>query len=769
MGTAFADFGTLLPGIDAGQLQTEAARHLLAACEKTSAFEVIALRAFECDQSGEKARVAEAIEVDCCDGTVPSRNPFGVHPRERLLLMYRSGEALPYEVRALRADFPGTLHQNHVGTGEPRSLCLYFEPWSTVERAWTPERHLARIAWWLRETALGTLHRSDQPLERMYFATPWQLVLPPDFHDHPLPPGEVLSLQAVDSGAGSTEVVLGKFMPKQVAGRPGSTFADVLAIAIAPIAHRAINDYPHTLGEFEDQLVERGSSLIGELEQVIEARASTEGLEVKTGGLGTVIVVRMSVVPSEGVEPARVDLQGFLVKAASVAQLGIACGVLFDGRDGKAYVDTSSRLASVSDGDEVANAAWRSFVLAPVDIRVASTKADARTMSGVKKDGSEFDGLIAGVGALGSAMADMWSRAGWGNWTLVDDDVLKAHNVARHQARYEQVGRSKALAVAELMRKNYFTGIDATTALHAKVTDATPAVKDAIKAAALLVDATTSLNAPRDLSSWEDTPRSASTFLTPSGFGSVLLLEDDKRSVRLSSLEPQYYRAVLENDWGAQHLAGHYGQLWVGGGCRDISAVIPAELVNVHAATLARQLRLSVDSAEARIAVWALDDKTGNLLAAEIPVARPLFRESGCWRVVWDEGLLAKLRKMRNRRLPNETGGVLLGYWDLPLNTCFVVDALPAPLDSVEERTGFIRGTVGLAEALDECRRRTARIVDYVGEWHSHPDHVSSRPSTDDYALLAHLAAVMANDGLPSVMLIVGDSDVTILTSVKKS
>ncbi|MCR4470398.1 ThiF family adenylyltransferase [Burkholderia sp. SCN-KJ] len=768
MGTAFADFGTLLPGVNAGQLQTEAARRLLDTCKKTASFDVVALRAFELNQNGTNMRVAEAIEVDCCDGTVPSRNPVGINPRERLLLIYRPGEGIPYDVRALRADFPRTLHQNHVGIDEPRSLCLYFEPWNTVERAWTPERHLARITWWLRETSLGTLHRNDQPLERMYFVTPWQLVLPPDFHARSLSSGEVLSLHAVESGAGSAEVFVGQFAPRQSVGQAGKTVADVLPIAIAPIVHHAISDYPHTLGEFEDQLVERGSSLIGELNRMIEVGTPSEGLELKPGGLGTVIVVRMPVVAAADVEPARVDLQGFLVKA-SIAQLGIACGVLIDGKDGRAYIDSMARLAPVVDGAEVVKDGWRAFAVEPLDVRIAPTKADARAISGVKNEGAEFDGLIAGVGALGSAMADMWSRAGWGKWTVVDDDVLKAHNVARHQARYDQVGRSKAIAVAELMQRNFFPGVDVTTGIHAKVADAAPAVKEAIKSAALLVDATTSFNAPRDLSSSDEVPRSASTFLTPSGFGSVLLLEDDQRSVRLSSLEPQYYRAVLESDWGAQHLAGHYGQLWVGGGCRDISAVISAELINLHAATLARQLRLSAGFPEARMSVWTLDDSTSSLLATDIPVARPLFGESGGWRVVWDDELLAKLRTMRGRRLPNETGGVLLGYWDLPLNTCFLVDALPAPLDSVEERTGFIRGTAGLQEALDECRRRTARIVDYVGEWHSHPDFVSSRPSTEDYALLDHMATVMANDGLPSVMLIVGDSDVTILTGLEKS
>jgi integrative and conjugative element protein (TIGR02256 family) len=767
METVYADFGELLPGTDAGQLHTEGARRLLAACEKSHAFDVVALRAFVSEQNGKSVRIVEGIEVDCSDGTVPSRSPVGIRNRERLLLMHQPGGEIPYDVRALRTDFPSTLHQNHVGPGEPRSLCLYFEPWSTVERAWTPERHLARVAWWLRETSLGTLHRNDQPLERMYFASPWQVVLPPDFCARSLSSDEALFLHAVPSGSDNTEVIIGQFRPRPNAGQPGNTFTDVLPVAIAPVVHKPVNDYPSSLGALEDQLVERGSSVISELKRAIQGHTPTSGLEMKTGGVGTVIVIRMPVIASADAEPERIDLQGVVVQA-SLARLGVACGALIDGKDGKAYVDATARLASAAGTAEPVSEAWRDLVVGPLDVRIAPTKADARAMSGVGEDDADFDGLIAGVGALGSAMADMWSRAGWGRWTLVDDDVLRAHNIVRHLGRYEHVGRSKVATVADLMQRNFFPGVDGAAAIHAKVTAPDVRVHAAIKSVTLLVDATTSLNAPRDLASNDETPRSASTFLTPSGFGSVLLLEDSGRNVRLSSLEPQYYRAVLMSDWGAQHLAGHYGQLWVGGGCRDISAVISNELVTLHAATLARRLRLHVRIPAARMCVWSLDDSTGHLAATEIPVAKPLYSDSGGWRIAWDEGLLAKLRQMRTARLPNETGGILLGYWDLQLDTCFLVDALPAPLDSIEERGSFVRGTVGLKEALEECRRRTANIVDYVGEWHSHPDHVSSRPSTDDYKLLDHLATVMANDGLPSVMLIAGDTDATILAKPEK-
>jgi hypothetical protein len=112
---------------------------------------------------------------------VPTRNSVGIRYCEPLALVFCTSLERQPEVRALRDGFPVTAHQNYVMVGEPPSLCLYFEPWSRVRRSWTPQFHLNRILWWLAETANGTLHRPDQPLEQLYFDSPFELVLPWDF------------------------------------------------------------------------------------------------------------------------------------------------------------------------------------------------------------------------------------------------------------------------------------------------------------------------------------------------------------------------------------------------------------------------------------------------------------------------------------------------------------------------------------------------------------------------------------------------------------
>lgn len=763
MTIVYKSLGESLADLDPKRLEHDDSRRLLAACQQQPAFDVVELRRLELGEAvGEGSLVIDGIVVECCDGTVPSRNQVGIKNRERLLLLYGPGLSVPHDVRALRSNFPDTPHQNSVPPSEPASLCLYFEPWSSVERTWTPAKHLQRILWWLRETALGTLHRSDQPLERMYFVPRYQIVLPADFNVHAASQDEVLRLACARSRPSGT-VLRGTFVSKDTAKAEGSEPGlDTLVMQVKPVASTRIERYPATLGELHEQLVARGSEFITSLIDAVKKVVASTGLPIRNAKVQhTLLLLQVPVTRDDETAPERTDVIGFIVHHNSLATLGIASGAAFDGTDGKAYVNN---LTLVGPGGKVAHtsAAWRDLTIEPVDVRFALTPKDARRASGVQDEGAEFRGVLAGVGALGSCMADLWCRAGWGRWSYIDDDILHAHNLVRHIAKDWHIGWAKVDVVAQMAELTW-PSEPKPTAIFAKVTDfGNDEVKNAITGARLLVDATTTLEVPRDLSDRDDSPRMVSAFFTPSGRDSVLLLEDFTRKVRLSSIEAQYYRAVLSNDWGNSHLNGHHGAYWVGGGCRDLSGVLSQEVVQSHGSTLARQVRLLSAKPEAQIRVWSMDDETGALACEVVPVEEPKEATLGEWRVLWDEGLAKKLKSIRVESLPNETGGVILGYVDQKRKAIHVVDVLPAPTDSVASQAGFTRGATGVREAIERAAALTANIVGYLGEWHSHPRYSSATPSATDAELLAYLAETLALDGVPAVMVIVGETDISI-------
>jgi integrative and conjugative element protein (TIGR02256 family) len=112
--------------------------------------------------------------------------------------------------------------------------------------------------------------------------------------------------------------------------------------------------------------------------------------------------------------------------------------------------------------------------------------------------------------------------------------------------------------------------------------------------------------------------------------------------------------------------------------------------------------------------------------------------------------------------LPNETGGVLIGSFDQENRIAYLVDIIPSPPDSVEWPILYIRGCGGLEEEVTRIRARTDDQLQYVGEWHSHPDGRNTEPSEDDKKVFGWLAENAARDSNPPVMVIVGQKETRI-------
>jgi len=127
------------------------------------------------------------------------------------------------------------------------------------------------------------------------------------------------------------------------------------------------------------------------------------------------------------------------------------------------------------------------------------------------------------------------------------------------------------------------------------------------------------------------------------------------------------------------------------------------------------------------------------------------------WTLITDESFVKKLQQVRSKKLPNETGGVLLGSWDLTRRIVYVVDTIAAPPDSEERTTLFIRGSAGLRERVIKAGERTGGMIQYMGEWHSHPDGYGTVPSEDDSNIFSWLSEKTQEDGFPPIMLIVGE------------
>lgn len=691
-------------------------------------------------------REALVVDVECDE--IPNRNPVGLRSPERLAILVGADDDSPPAVLALRRDFPAVMHLNATPAGEPRSLCLYFEPHRSVMRSWTAPKFLRRIQWWLLKTSQGALHAADQPLELPFFDTGWELVIPADF-DQLRQRTDVQFFASFIEPAhlrGTSTLML-----RTVAvGKAKLEGLGVAIIDCPPIVQGARTDIPSTLGAAADELVGRGLDLAAMLRDNLWRQIHPKGETLKGASDRFVVVLNMPVCREPGTPPERTQRLALLT-AVGRLELGLRLGA-YARVDDQVFKDTPIGGRASLEGD------WRSLLTLPAAVLDAPSRTALRTLSATPNQGP-VAAVLVGAGALGSELLNLWTRAGWGCWTIIDSDHVKPHNLARHAAFFNQIGQPKASACQALVDLVHGTAGTARAIVADACDRTSEVVGTALSGAGLVVDCSTTVDFPRWTSASAHAARHASVFLTPNGRGSVLLLEDQGRECRLRTLEAQYYRALLNHAWGQHHLDGHLGSFWSGASCRDISYKLPHSSVVAHAATLAEQLIRRHERPQAVIQAWHRDPETGAVEVFDVPVHAPIVQPRGPLTVYLDKGLEDKLRQLRAYRLPEESGGVLLGYHDRNLGEAVIVDVLPPPPDSHHSTVHFERGVEGLLESYSEVQRRTGNVVGYLGEWHSHPPGHNARQSPDDLLQLFKLALGMADDGLPVIQLIVGERD----------
>ena len=322
------------------------------------------------------------------------------------------------------------------------------------------------------------------------------------------------------------------------------------------------------------------------------------------------------------------------------------------------------------------------------------------------------------------------------------------------------MGWDKAEAVA-LLANGLFEKSGAVDPLSVDVLDAP--VPDRLREAFGVADIVIDFSASVAVARWVavDAPgnsRRISVFLNPDGTDLVLMAEDQRRAMRLDHIEAQYYRTVIAREELEEHLLQNGERLRYGRTCRDVTSQMSQDVLSVFTGIAAGALRETTANPESKLVFWQISgDHSVSCLTVEL--FAPVEIVAGEWRIHTDEGVLRKLRDLREAALPNETGGVLLGHADHSRKSLYVVDTISSPPDSEEWPNSYVRGCAGLRKTIDAGARLTAGVVGYLGEWHSHPEGAACKPSRRDEAFLVWLTRHMSLDGMPALMAIVCAGD----------
>lgn len=685
------------------------------------------------------------LEVDV---ELPQRRVHDIRHRERLAVIFPPGGKLQPEVLALRSDFPvGVPHLNQRDKGLPRSLCLYDLPYHEIKLHLTAASLVERIRYWLAQTAKGQLHGADQPLEPLLFDPAEDLIVPEDLLERNSDrTPRWLNVYAVQTERNRYTLIA---TPEKNSTEQQDISWVLLVLSCEPRAHGIIHHTPLTIVDLHELTSASGLDLItalrDQLKEWMQDHTKDELQRVLDARL--ILLVRLPKTRKPGGPVEAVELRAF-VTHAFIKDVGVDVGV-WELRQGKPGL-----LLAFDDARRGATTRLYSVNPRPAFSRSQAARANAA--------GTPVSTRITaiGVGALGSQVVFNLVRAGFGEWTLIDHDVLLPHNLARHALDGSVIGYPKAWALAGVLNKT-IEGDDVAQSIVANVLrpeQNADRVQSALSGAEVILDMSASIPVARYLCRDVDARgRRISLFLNPSGTALTLLAEDKDRRTPLDVLEMRFYREVAANPL-LKGLLESPGTLRTGQSCRDVSVQIPQDLVALHAAIGSRALRDTIQSDHARICTWRVETNSFAVRAVEIEPAQAVEQRSGIWRISMDARVPAALAELRHERLPRETGGVLIGSFDMDRRIVYVLDVIPSPPDSEEWPTMYIRGSKGLTRRVTEIQDATDHMLQYVGEWHSHPDGFGTAPSSDDLKVLGWLAEIMDLDGLPGIMGIVGDN-----------
>lgn len=697
----------------------------------------------ECRRFGEFDLVSFDLVVER-----PQRPVYDILPVESLTVCFARTGSMSFAVLVARPDFPDTPHQNLMPEGFPACICVDDRPWQDTRSFYTAAELMGRLSGWFEKACQGELHGAGQPLDPLFLPDTYnQIILKNDFWEAARL-GSNLFIWAVDKEAQC--IFIGGSRPSSVVGDDIRLMA--FHCAIEPQQMKRMKRAPRDLGQLSDFLVDAGVDFPSLLQQSIKDWVNGKK-EIGDGKRITCLLVTMPQIdPTTGDVGTRETVA--FVTASSPGEIGEKMGFLLRNVSGEAK--EVNFLPTV--GAHVSMDGVRDVPVSMSFVHKAFDAAGAARLSG-EPHADERRIVMIGAGSAGSAISEILARQGLFKWTIVDDDTLLPHNVARHTLNNQFVGRSKAMGLA-----NRLIGVRDDVDVRAVVDNVlTPVDKAAldqqIEDAELILDASASVPVSRWASDLPGTARRLCAFFTPNGKSAVLMIEDEARSLTLRDLETLYLREIFQNPTLADHL-GAVDRMQYTGACRALTNRIPMSSIQVLSGLIAAGIASGVRTPDAAVKIWTMNED--GVRITPVSGAMTTMTANG-WSVVLPAALKDELRERRLTALPSETGGSLMGMFDFERRRVDVVGALPPPSDSIGTPSSFTRGVSRLRTAIEAAAARTGNQIRYIGEWHSHPVGRSSRPSGTDIEQIRQLNDAMELDGLPAVSLIIAEDDMSLL------
>ncbi len=681
----------------------------------------------------------------------PQRPAYPLNRSETVGILFPQEGAAPI-VLALRIDFPDTPHQNWVPARIPVCLCVDDRPWVEARQTYTSGQLLYRIVNWFKLAGMGELHESGRAPDPFFTGQSFEIILPASvFTQGSSEKADLVGF--IQAGKRHPVIIAEAYSPDRHRGIASGGIV-LTAYSIPPQNMRRLRHVPTTLSELAAELTTHGIDLFVDLAGKIDGWAGIDKRDAFRLTSQLAVVLKVPVIDPTSGSAARIDNLAFVTEQ-SVGTIGVALGRLLQNDS-----NVGSQAGFVR---QISPAAHDQRLLASIVLRTASAHPEfnaevATTMSGLAAP-DRRKAVLIGAGSIGSHISEALVREGRFDWTVVDKDYLLPHNLARHTLAIQSSGAFKAVHVAARL-SSLRAAISCKGIVADFLDDHDPELSEALGAADVIIDTSASVPVGRAVSDLKVKARRASAFFNPSGTAAVALVQDNEGKFDLRALEAAYYAEVLKNPRLADHLSQSANAIPYAGACRSVTNRIPAARAVTLSGLTATGLSKALDQDNALVRIWSLAEDGAVEVAT--PIIDPPRLHPSLWDVYISPEVERRFKSMRAARLPNETGGVLLGVVDVFAKRIDVVEAWDQPPGSQASPALFERGTEGLKQLVFDAMGRTLDQVRYIGEWHSHPRNYSTRPSSVDVAQILWLTESLASDGCPALMIIVGDDDIRV-------
>lgn len=672
----------------------------------------------------------DELELDFEVVGLPQYRLIPVRNIEPITIYISNEETLP--IVTVRDDFPIVPHLNVHEDNVRKSLCYSDLGYHEIRHKLNGRFLLTCIENWFRKTSMNQLHRPDQPLEPFFpyvnNVIVWNGQLGKPYFDKYI----------------VEDREFGKLMYQS---SDGNYFA-VFSLPVPPDFSNLIHNMPQTLLELLCSFKNYDTIItwLTDLLSIVRfPKIYNKYFRQERNSLLACKVLINIAIPKQRTDRAPIetfDLRSFVIDK-SLKDILTDYGLSLNG---------SKLEPSKHTGGNGANIAITPFI-----VHLAQSKLKCRCANLVDEADGEKHFSLVGVGAIGSHILNNCLRSGYGKWTIIDHDYFWPHNIARHVLTSNDIGYSKVTSLEKVASHIQYDSD--LVAIASDVFGKDNSVIVAFGQSDIILDASASIAVERHLAlDVQSDARRISCFLNPKGTATIMLLESVDRSARLDLLEMQYYRELLKNEKYSDHMSLPETMVY-SGTCRSISSRISQDNISLSAALCCKAIKLHTSNTNGEIIIWT--HATDSVEKESFMADKWITHEQGGWKIELSLSLLGEMRTDREKALPNETGGVLIGAYDIARKRIYVVYQVRAPEDSISSPTSFIRGCANLPERLKYIHETTLDNLTYIGEWHSHPS-VNTQRSADDVKLHKAIVGYNRENCLPGCMMILGTDNFSI-------